>query len=113
MDPPGRSWRFVPWAELGRDELYAILVLRSRVFVVEQTCPYLDPDGLDPACWHLWTAGPEARALAYTRVVPPGAKYAEASLGRVVTAPEARMLNGQWIEAQPKCRELGLLADWR
>ncbi|MEO5841152.1 MAG: SDR family oxidoreductase [Acidimicrobiales bacterium] len=31
----------------------------------------------------------------------------------LVTAPEARSLNGQWIEAQPKCRELGLLPDWR
>ena len=31
----------------------------------------------------------------------------------LVTAPEARALNGQWIEAQPKCRELGLLPDWR
>jgi len=31
----------------------------------------------------------------------------------LVTAPEARELNGQWIEAQPKCRELGLLPDWR
>ena len=30
----------------------------------------------------------------------------------LVTAPEARALNGQWIEAQPKCRELGLLPDW-
>ena len=31
----------------------------------------------------------------------------------LVTAPEARTLNGEWIEAQPKCRELGLLPDWR
>ena len=31
----------------------------------------------------------------------------------LVTAPEARTLNGQWIEAQPKCRELGLVPDWR
>ena len=30
----------------------------------------------------------------------------------LVTSPEARALNGTWIEAQPKCRELGLLPDW-
>lgn len=30
----------------------------------------------------------------------------------LVTAPEARDRNGQWIEAQMVCRELGLLADW-
>ena len=30
----------------------------------------------------------------------------------LVTAPEAKELNGMWIEAQDKCRELGLLPDW-
>jgi ElaA protein len=82
------TWRFHPWTELSLDDLYAILVLRSRVFVVEQNCPYLDPDGLDRASHHLWSG--DAAILAYLRVVPPGAKYDEPSLGRVVTAPEAR-----------------------
>jgi ElaA protein len=80
-------WRFVPWTELGRDDLYAILAARSRVFVVEQNCPYLDMDGLDAAAWHLWTGSP---VQAYLRVLPPGAKYEEASLGRIITAAEAR-----------------------
>jgi NAD(P)-dependent dehydrogenase (short-subunit alcohol dehydrogenase family) len=31
----------------------------------------------------------------------------------LVTAPDARARSGQWIEAQPLCRELGLLPDWR
>jgi NAD(P)-dependent dehydrogenase (short-subunit alcohol dehydrogenase family) len=31
----------------------------------------------------------------------------------LATAPEAHALSGEWIEAQPKCRELGLLPDWR
>ncbi len=30
----------------------------------------------------------------------------------LVTAPEAKELNGKWIEAQDKCRELHLLPDW-
>jgi NAD(P)-dependent dehydrogenase (short-subunit alcohol dehydrogenase family) len=30
----------------------------------------------------------------------------------LVTAPEARRLNGTWIEAQDTCQELGLLAGW-
>jgi NAD(P)-dependent dehydrogenase (short-subunit alcohol dehydrogenase family) len=30
----------------------------------------------------------------------------------LVTAPEAKALNGAWIEAQDKCRELNLLPDW-
>jgi len=31
----------------------------------------------------------------------------------LVTAPEAKALNGQWIEGQDKCRELKLLPTWQ
>jgi len=80
-------WTFRHWNEVTRDELYEILIVRSRVFVVEQTCPYLDADGHDRNAWHLWTGSP---IQAYLRVLPPGEKYAEPSLGRIVTAPESR-----------------------
>jgi ElaA protein len=82
-------WQAKAFAELTVGELYAILVLRARVFIVEQNCPYLDPDGADPASRHLW-AERDGVLLAYLRIVPPGVKYAEISLGRVITAPEAR-----------------------
>lgn len=84
------AWTFRHWNELGRDDLYEILVVRTRVFIVEQSCPFLDADGLDRASWHLFTTAPSGAALAYLRVVEPGAKYVEPSLGRVVTVPEAR-----------------------
>ena len=84
------TWCFKGWNQLALDELYEVLALRARVFVVEQDCPYLDLDGLDRGSWHLWTAAPGGAALAYLRVLPPGLKYDEPSLGRVVTAPEAR-----------------------
>ena len=38
--------------ELSTDELYAILKLRSEVFVVEQNCPYQDMDYKDQKCFH-------------------------------------------------------------
>ena len=82
------TWRYESFARLAPDELYRIVRLRERVFVVEQTCPYQDADGIDPLCDHLWTGSPEV--LAYLRVVPGGAKYDEPSLGRIVTAPETR-----------------------
>ncbi len=82
------AWRYEPWTGLTVDELYAILVVRQRVFVVEQTCPYLDADGHDQAAHHLWTG--DASVHAYLRVLPPGVKYAEPSLGRIITAPEVR-----------------------
>lgn len=84
------TWCFKSWAELDTNELYEILAVRAKVFIVEQNCPYLDADGLDQASWHLWTAGPGGAVLAYLRVLPPGLKYDEPSLGRVVTSPDAR-----------------------
>jgi ElaA protein len=85
-----RSWHDRAFAELTVRELYSITVLRERVFVVEQNCVYLDADGADPQCRHLW-AEDETRAIhAYCRLVPAGLKFPEASIGRVITAPEAR-----------------------
>ena len=42
-----------PFAALTAAELYAILTLRQEVFVVEQTCAYLDCDGHDAAHIHV------------------------------------------------------------
>ena len=41
--------------DLGKEQLYAILQLRTEVFVVEQTCVFLDLDGVDkrPDVQHL------------------------------------------------------------
>lgn len=82
-------WTWLRFADLGVDNLYDALALRSRVFVLEQG-PFLDPDGCDRASWHL--LGREAGGIlqAYLRVVDPGCKYVEPSIGRVVTAPEVR-----------------------
>ena len=77
------------FAALSVDELYAVLQLRSAVFVVEQTCVYQDMDGLDPQCLHLLIAD-QTGVLAYCRLLPPGLKYPEWSIGRVITAPSAR-----------------------
>jgi ElaA protein len=83
-------WRYAAWSALTIDELYRILALRQRVFVVEQNCPYLDCDDWDQRAFHLWSDAGTTNVGAYLRVFAPGVKYAEASLGRVVTAPEAR-----------------------
>lgn len=86
-----RGWHDREFAELTVRELYAITVLRERVFVVEQNCAYVDADGVDPQCRHLWAVDETTRAIhAYCRLVPAGVKFAEVSIGRVITAPEAR-----------------------
>lgn len=88
------AWRCLPFGALLPRTLYALLQLRSAVFVVEQACAFQDLDGADPACMHLLgerqSADNQPELLAYTRLVPAGLKYAEASIGRVVTAPVTR-----------------------
>jgi len=88
------NWTCRPFVELDTRALYEILGLRARVFVLEQHCTYLDPDGYDTAVWHLEGRDPAGGALqAYARLVPPLTKGADQPLpmiGRVVTAPAAR-----------------------
>lgn len=82
-------WRCLPFDALHARTLYALLQLRTEVFVVEQNCVFQDMDGADAECFHLLGEG--VRGLeAYVRLVPAGLKYPEASIGRVVTLPAAR-----------------------
>jgi ElaA protein len=83
------EWRIKRFDELTPDELYAILQLRIEVFVVEQHCVFQDADNKDQASFHLmgWQ---DNMLAAYTRLVPPGHVYEQASIGRVVTSPNVR-----------------------
>jgi ElaA protein len=78
------------FAELTPADLYAILRLRAEVFVVEQECAYLDPDGRDcePTARHVWIADPGSGGVAaYLRVLDDGDAR---RIGRVVTNPAVR-----------------------
>jgi ElaA protein len=83
------EWRLRKFEELSPFELYAILRLRSEVFVVEQKCLYLDMDNKDPLVYHLggWK---DKTLVAYSRLIPPGVVYPEPTLGRVVVAASHR-----------------------
>lgn len=68
---------------LSISELYAILALRQKIFIVEQDCPYLDADGVDVDSFHLTGRVNEA-IVACLRIIPPGVQYRKyASIGRV------------------------------
>ena len=82
-------WKIKPFSKLSTEELYQILKIRQEVFIVEQTCYYLDADGYDQQAVHIW-AESAGEILAYSRVFEPGIKYAEASIGRVLTNPKYR-----------------------
>lgn len=75
--------------ELETEELYAILQLRSEVFVVEQDCVYQDLDGKDKKALHV-IGRKGGDTIAYTRIFKPGDYFKEASIGRVVVAKNER-----------------------
>jgi ElaA protein len=85
----GIKWILKKFDELSPHELYAILQLRNEVFVVEQDCVFQDADNKDQASYH-FMGWDHDELVAYTRIVPPGIVYSQASIGRVVTSPAAR-----------------------
>ncbi|GAA4300801.1 GNAT family N-acetyltransferase [Nibribacter koreensis] len=78
-----------PFKELTVFELYDNLRLRSDVFVVEQTCVFLDLDNKDQQCYHVLLYKDDVLE-ASSRLVPPGVSYPMASIGRVVTSQAVR-----------------------
>ncbi|RXJ89013.1 GNAT family N-acetyltransferase [Arcobacter sp. CECT 8983] len=72
-------------------ELFNIIKARESVFVVEQQCPYQETDDMDLYSWHL-TVSLHGELAAYVRVVDPGIKYKQPSIGRVMTLEKFRNL---------------------
>ena len=101
----GIVWTWKSFDELTTDDIYFIIALRSRVFVVEQNCAFQETDGLDFEATHLvgyhpsyngieeWkkqtklgsgcggsSCGGSAKVnfwpvVAYVRILPPGLRY--------------------------------------
>jgi len=78
-----------PFDALTIKELYAILKLRSEIFVVEQNCIFLDQDDKDQSCQHLMLYE-NKELMAYARIVPAGLSFTEPSIGRIVSSKAAR-----------------------
>jgi ElaA protein len=82
-------WRRVAFNDLTPHQLYEMLQLRTDVFVMEQKCAFQDMDGTDHLAVHLLGTtseeGQGERLMAYARLFPAGIKFAEASIGRVIT----------------------------
>lgn len=86
-----RTWTCKHHSELSTEELYAILSLRTEVFVVEQKCPYQEVDGLDligDTCHLMVEEG--GQLLGYLRLLDPLQHDGEVVIGRVVIAPKGR-----------------------
>jgi ElaA protein len=83
------TFRLLDYAAFDVDLLYQVLSLRSRVFIVEQHCMYLDADGRDAIARHLLAYRGSA-LVGYLRMLPRGVVFAEQAIGRVLVVPEER-----------------------
>ena len=72
--------------ELASIELYEILKLRAEVFVIEQDCNYLDPDGQDYNAYHLYDKKDD-QIVSYARLYE-SKEYCH--IGRVLTSKSVR-----------------------
>lgn len=76
-------WNTKSFDMLTVKELHAIYYLRTKVFVVEQACPYQEVDELDLKAIHLF----DNELKAYARIIP---EEDIVHIGRVVVAPDFR-----------------------
>ena len=74
--------------ELTLNELYNIMKLRSKVFVVEQNCVYQDLDDIDKISYHFFIKGNEDNIKACLRIFEKDEETAQ--IGRVVTDEKER-----------------------
>src|SRR5258706_15252835 len=105
------DWHLAPFAQLTPQQIHDMYRLRADVFIVEQNCVFQDLDGVDPQCWHLlgYSGG---ELVAYSRLLPAGVKFAEPSIGRVITARSVRRTGlGRVLMAEGMKRARALFGD--
>ncbi|WP_430812149.1 MULTISPECIES: GNAT family N-acetyltransferase [unclassified Carboxylicivirga] len=81
--------KIISFNNLKLKELYQSLQLRAEIFVVEQDCVYNDLDGNDEYAHHLLLIDNDT-IIAYARILPPGSRFKEASIGRLVVDKDYR-----------------------
>ncbi|WP_281227237.1 GNAT family N-acetyltransferase [Flavobacterium aquiphilum] len=99
------EWEIKPFEALSVNELYDILQLRSKIFVVEQNCVYLDIDGKDKVALHLFGTF-DGKIVAHARLFKSGISFDNASIGRVVVDPDYR--DRKWGQELMKNAILGI-----
>jgi ElaA protein len=77
------QWKLMNFSDFDIYGLYTVLKARADTFIVEQKSPYQELDGLDAQSRHVIGRAEDAIA-AYLRIVPPGGKYPEIAIDRVL-----------------------------
>lgn len=88
--PQSLVWSIDKFENLDTAKLYKILRLRAEVFVLEQNAAYLDLDNKDQKAIHIQIYH-DNNLCAYCRIFKRGDYFENASIGRVVVAPEYRL----------------------
>ncbi|TVP85253.1 MAG: GNAT family N-acetyltransferase [Acholeplasmataceae bacterium] len=78
-----------PFDALTNQELYQIIDLRNKVFIMEQQILYLDTDYRDQPSVHYFMLD-NGKMICYLRLIPPGHKFDEYAFSRVATDPDYR-----------------------
>ncbi len=104
------EFTFKHFTSLSTDELYDILKLRSEIFVVEQDCVYNDLDGHDKDATHQFLRK-DGEIIAYSRLLKPGSRFADFSIGRVVVK-ESERGTGLGIRMMEEAKNY-ILSEWK
>ncbi|MBU3105986.1 GNAT family N-acetyltransferase [Clostridium gasigenes] len=83
------NWNIKKFNQFKVEEIYKILALRNKVFIVEQECAYLDCDDKDLKSYHLFSEE-NGEVVAYLRILEKGVSYDEISIGRVAVKKNYR-----------------------
>lgn len=83
------NWELKKFEDLKTEDIYKILKIRNKVFIVEQLCPYQDCDGKDENAYHLYLED-KGKIIAYLRILKKGISYDQISIGRVLVHKDYR-----------------------
>jgi len=83
------NWKLKRFNELEIEEIYKILMIRNRVFIVEQKCVYQDCDNKDKNSYHLYLED-NSHIVAYLRILKKGISYEQVSIGRLLVNKKYR-----------------------
>ena len=75
--------------ELTAEELYEIYKVRTKVFVVEQNCPYQEVDDIDKTAYHIWLYD-DGGIKSYLRLFMADENSKTAAIGRVLATERRR-----------------------
>ena len=103
------NWNLKAFNDLSLHDLYDLLKLRQEVFVVEQTCPYLDADGADEQALHLYARNNADEMIAYARLYLATADTGYSRIGRVITHEKVR---GQKLGVDVMQRSIDYLEEY-